>query len=79
MIGFPTLPLDHPDRLIDCQRALKVDVFAMLDRDQLPGDYEIRELEDHAEALGWTRHEITAALVELSRSYLLTRVEGRSD
>ena len=59
----PRLPLDDPERTIDCELYLEP---------------AFDELADAAVKAGWTEDEVEAALVGLAKSRILARIERRS-
>jgi hypothetical protein len=64
-IPSPSLPLDDPDRVIDCELYLEP---------------AFEELAEAAEAAGWSGDEIDSALISLARSRITRRVEdGKTD
>jgi hypothetical protein len=49
----PRYPPNHPDRFQDCQRAI---------------DDRMSELLDDAQAAGWTKEEVLAAMIEVAEN-----------
>ena len=78
MIKAPTLPLCHPDRLLECEMALEPDNFALLDRGRQVRNEEFRTLALRATAAGWTGEEVGAAMVSLARKYVEVRAQPAS-
>ncbi|RFB76618.1 hypothetical protein DYH55_19315 [Methylovirgula sp. 4M-Z18] len=52
----PRLEISHPDYLLECEEMLERDVSLLVER---------------AEAVGWDRGSIAAAIANLGRAYLL--------
>jgi hypothetical protein len=55
-IHAPTMPEDHPDRVLLCQEALEAEFLSLSDR---------------ARQAGWSREEVAMALMELADNYFL--------
>ena len=70
MINLPKIPHGYPDRGIDCEAALKADVFTLLARGQMPSADELEDLAARAGTAGWTSDEIAAALASLNEKFL---------
>ena len=70
MISSPKLSLAHPDRVLECEMALREDNFALLDRGRsVPGE-EFQAFARRAQAAGWHPEEIAAAMISLSEKYV---------
>ena len=70
MVRSPRLPKGHPGRQQECENALEQDVFALLDRFDMPSKPEIEEMLSRARTQGWRAEEIAAALLDLGGRYL---------
>lgn len=77
MVRPPRLQKGHPGRQQDCEDALEGDVFALLDRYDMPSKSEIEEMLSRARTHGWRAEEIAAALIDLGGRYLKPAGQGK--
>ena len=70
MIAAPKLEPGHPDRDLECEMALEGDFVALAGTEDGASAGALREIADHAEAVGWQRDEVAHALQTLAQSFL---------
>ena len=70
MIEGPKLAAGDPDRRVECEKALASEVFALLQRKELPTYREVVGITHRAKDVGWTSEEIADALHALGDGYI---------